>query len=407
VRPSHLRARIVVAAGAYFAAGACVTTAVSPGGAVGSGSAPKGVLVEVAAGSVDPPAKAPAEPWESDGRVCVRSSDTSSPKERLGCGSRPTATGYGRYVDFSFDESFTAVERRRRPGACCYEREYYAVEGRPLRTILGDAVLAPLASSFAWACAGSASPEALPFAGALSDELRCRLGALWAQRAAAEHASVAEFARLANTLLALRAPHSLVRGAHAAAQDEVGHAADAYALASALTGSAQGPARLPLSLARPSPRSRAELVAQTVLEGCIGETLASVEARASANRASCGATRGAFERVAAEEADHAVLAFEVVSWAIATASEAERDGIRSSLRELVLLVDRLAGAELAPALDAPSADSELCAFGELTPDEKRRAHALAARELLRPALSVWEAALGRTGAPAVLAEPAA
>ncbi len=374
-----------MAASAYLAAGACVATArVEPQGPAGSASVPKGILVEVAAGSVDPPSKAPAEPWYTDGRVCTRAADTSTPRAQLGCGSQPSSL-QGRAF-YSFDETFTSLERRRHPGACCYEQEFYAI-GRPLRTLSNEAVLADSAPSHAWR---SGAPH--DWASRVPDDVRGTLAARWLSRASGEHASVAEFARLANALVALGAPSSLVRGAHAAALDEVRHAADAYALASALLGSPTGPAPLSLSRSRPAPRTRAELVAHTLLDGCLGETLASVEARAQAERTTLPSLKEVFQRVAAEEADHAVLAFGMVSWAIATASPAERREIGSALREVVALSERL---EQEPAgAQAPSDEpTDLAPYGELTVAERAREHALAARELLLPVFRGWEVAL--------------
>src|SRR5690349_3292760 len=73
------------------------------------------------------------------------------------------------------------------------------------------------------------------------------------EAAAREHAAVATFARLSLELLALGAPSDLVVAAHDAALDEVRHARQSYAIASALGETVVGPDALAAATAPIAP----------------------------------------------------------------------------------------------------------------------------------------------------------
>ena len=153
--------------------------------------------------------------------------------------------------------------------------------------------------------------ESTPIAARLRDE--------WLEDAAAEHASVAAFARFTMELLAVGAPSSLVEQSQRAGQDEIEHARACYALASAYGAAVRGPDRL--SLAGVSLRDDlAEVAVSAVIEGCIGETYAAMcaaEARASCTDLEVGRV---LDMVAEDEARHAALAWQFVAWAIETPS---------------------------------------------------------------------------------------
>jgi hypothetical protein len=130
-----------------------------------------------------------------------------------------------------------------------------------------------------------------------------------------EHASIAAFARFGLELLSLGAPPSLVAQSTAAMADEDGHARDAFALASAYSGAPVGPGELDVAAALER-RTPFDIVRDAILEGCIGETVAAVEAAEALAHATDGAVRAALERVVVEETRHAELAFRFVQWVL-------------------------------------------------------------------------------------------
>ncbi len=229
------------------------------------------------------------------------------------------------------------------------------VTGRPF-LVLGEERVASIDARADWASGLS------PHVRDLSKPDRARLGARWTEIGLMEHASIAAFARLALELLSLGAPPSLVEQASRAMADETRHARDAFALASAYLGRHVGPGALDVaeSLAGRSPL---EIVRTTVLEGCIGETIAAVEAAEALAHATDPAAREALARVTEDETRHAELAWRLVQWVL---EEGPADLATSAARELVTLVDAAAEsrgatgsrADVAPVLRAHGFVSE-------------------------------------------------
>jgi len=191
---------------------------------------------------------------------------------------------------------------------CCY---YYCVGaccGRPL-LIGGHARLADAVARIDWADhreSDAAVPDAKTAAG---------LRDAWLADAAAEHASIASFARFSMDLLVCGAPPELVTDAHRAAIDEVEHARLCFGIASSLADGVFGPGPLDLAGAQPS-ATLADAVAAAVVEGCIGETTAALLAQTAAGRARHGHVRDALATIAEDETRHAELAWRFVRWAI-------------------------------------------------------------------------------------------
>lgn len=146
---------------------------------------------------------------------------------------------------------------------------------------------------------------------------RRALARAWLEDALAEHASIASFARFVMQLLALGAPPDLVREAHGAQRDEIVHAELCFGLASAYHGSRVGPGPLPIDGALAGADDLVVVTVSAVREGCIGETIAALQAEAAHDAASDPAVRAVLQRIAADEARHAVLAWRFVAWAIA------------------------------------------------------------------------------------------
>ncbi len=206
---------------------------------------------------------------------------------------------------------------------CCYAvcRGPIPPCGRPL-TVAGDdhARVAPVVRSPGWSRsrAGLDAPD-LP---SETPALRTRLRDAWLADAAAEHASVASFARFALELLAVGAPAELVTMAHHAALDEIRHATECFTIAARydapLAAGASPFAPGPLSLEGVSMRSDlATVAAAAAEEACVGETFSAMAlARASA---SCtdASLRDVLARLASDEARHAELGWCFVGWAVA------------------------------------------------------------------------------------------
>jgi hypothetical protein len=224
----------------------------------------------------------------------------------------------------------------------------------------------------------SVTPDVAP----LGPELSQRLAQCWLADARLEHASVAAFARLTLELLALGAPPALIAESQRASLDEIEHARDCFALASAYSGSPLGPGSLALEGAL-AESCLIDLAVRTVHEGCVGETIAALVASAALRGAVDGPVRATLARIARDEAQHAELGWRVVAWAI------EQGG--SDVARAVSAAFERALAE-PPVIDAPDvADRDRAAF---------RAHGRSRREELA---SVVREALHEVVAPCAAA----
>jgi hypothetical protein len=147
-----------------------------------------------------------------------------------------------------------------------------------------------------------------------SAQQRAALGRAWARMAQMEHASIAAFARFALQLLSVGAPASLIEQTYEAMRDETEHAKMCFALAGSYSGHPVGPASLPVGDALADLSAEGILVT-TILEGCIGETVAAIEAAEALEHAQDPAVRGVLSKIAEDEKRHAGLAWQYVRWA--------------------------------------------------------------------------------------------
>jgi hypothetical protein len=157
----------------------------------------------------------------------------------------------------------------------------------------------------------------------IDPEVRDELGRAWATDALDEHASIATFARFSLQLLALAAPPELITRAHEAALDEIRHARGSFAIASWFGGVPVGPGALAID----EPARALDpiaLVEETVRDGCIGETAATVIATVERDACEVPAIRELRDTIAHDEARHASLAWRFVAWSIATYGEPAR-----------------------------------------------------------------------------------
>lgn len=280
---------------------------------------------------------------------------------------------------------------------CCYQVDLtdpnapdcIMIPGRPF-VVGGQARVAPVSAGLrGWEARTPTLPRARAASAALSPHIadldaatRAHLGRAWATDAAYEHASVASFGKLALELLSFGAPADLVRAAHDAALDEIGHAQMGFALASAYLGAPVGPGALAEARGFAGAATLADLAAAAVQEGCFGETLAAVVASAQLAAATDPAVREALAIIVEEESRHAELAFRVVAWAVSLGGDDVRRAVHHAFLES-LATARQAAEEAQHG--APS--SALArAHGRLSTAEVLAERLRAAEEVVVPAM---------------------
>lgn len=200
---------------------------------------------------------------------------------------------------------------------------FHIPHGRPLRDARGSSWVARVHTGRTRAPAlARASLAQLP----LAAEQRAQLGRSWLEEAQAEYASIASFLQLAKELGALGAPWSLVRRAYVAAEDEVRHAEACFGLAASYLGAEMRPEPLPAVHVRPTTTLQS-LALECWLDGCLGEGSAARLARARAARSTQPTVRRALQRIARDEATHAELGWDVLTWCARREPRAVRDAL--------------------------------------------------------------------------------
>jgi hypothetical protein len=191
------------------------------------------------------------------------------------------------------------------------------IVGRPLR-VAGDA--RPWLGA---ACGADTSLESL------DEDAQA-----WLADARAEAASVPAFRALAAELAAAGAPDALVARALGAAREELGHAAACGAIA-AKVGAASVTLTLPAVPARDAAADRAtwtRIALESWTDGCLGEGAAAAWTAAAARRARGVSIDGlalapAAGTIAADEARHGALAWDVLAWACAVGGDDVRHAV--------------------------------------------------------------------------------
>ncbi len=248
-----------------------------------------------------------------------------------------------------FNAEETTRARSAQSDACCYTW-FEHCRGRPL-VIGGHALVADVVERAGWAAA--------PLALAKSPLQACS----WQREAAHEHASVAAFLRLANQLMVLDAPHTLIEGATRAAHEELRHAKIAFTIASSWAGVPLGPARLTLPV-EPT-LSHTELAVTTYLEGCVAETVAAAILRAALVHLP-PVVRRLMRSVAADEERHAAYSWRLAAW---------------FAREQA---SRAAIAAMAERVTCPHARDALPSYGVIGPGERRSIAMTTLAQIVRP-----------------------
>jgi hypothetical protein len=255
--------------------------------------------------------------------------------------------------------------------------------GRPF-LVAGAARTAELARRDDWC--GDDAPAGLVD---LPADDRAAIAAGWARAGLMEHASIAAFARFTLQLLSLGAPPDLVSDAQSAMADETEHTRLCFSLASAFGGAPVGPGPLSLSGALDGGAAR-EILATAILEGCVGETVAALEAHEMAQRAGDPAVRRALETIAADEARHAELAWRFVKWAV------ERDPSLAAVAE-----GAFAAAVEASARRSVVADEgpDLSAHGLASAAARREVERCALAQVVSPCAAALLASSRRAAQP--------
>lgn len=255
-------------------------------------------------------------------------------------------------------------------GNCCYAISCYCC-GRPM-TVDGQARQAAATNRTDWLAVSShARPLADP-------ALRDALADAWLADALLEHASIASFARFTLQLLGLGAPAELVEASQQASLDEVRHARDCFALASRYADTPLGPASLDLSGAL-AECTLEQAVAATILEGCIGETIASAMADAQHARAQDPQARATLARIADDEARHAELAWRFLRWALDVGGEPIAAIVRRTFAQRI--------AEAEASLPSAPFDHDVAVWhhhGRLTPAEQADVSRAALERIIAP-----------------------
>lgn len=259
--------------------------------------------------------------------VCPAAKDVDRDKLTGACGSKiRKVLGEGELVENIADHAFD--EEDYVPG-CCYpvkETKPNCDYGRPLR-VEGQPLLAATVEEEGWAAALGLRASTLP--AAVREELVVR----WTRAALDEHASVAAFARVALDLMRHGAPPELIEQAHAAALDEVRHARHGFAIATALRGAPVGPGAFPLGASVPLAADLVAVAVEAALDGCIGETVASLLAWEAAEVCEEPAIREVLRGIAEDEQRHALLGWRTLRWALRQGGVAVRSAVAAVFAE--------------------------------------------------------------------------
>lgn len=322
-----------------------------------------------------------AEAWEIANRVApedVESSagagNTAGAGNEAGAGGAsepPLPTSCPTGNDLAFALCFW-YEGEPEPvnGQCCYEYTSGTCCGRPF-VVDGRARLPVVALRSDWLDSDLVGVE-------LDAATRRALSEEWLADARLEHASIASFSRFLLELLSLGAPAAFIEQTQRALADEIAHTRLCFGLASKYAERPLGAGALDIT-GSIAATSLADVAARAVLEGCVGETLAALQAEAELQLASDPDVQHALEVIRWDEATHAELAWSFVRWALDQGDESVFNAVRSAFTtaERSLRAER---AEPERAIDA----CVLHAHGRLTNAERLACHVEAFESVVAP-----------------------
>jgi hypothetical protein len=207
-----------------------------------------------------------------------------------------------------------------------------SVCGRPF-LVAGEARLAPRVPGTDWCERGLIDRRLTAEGSALSAPERQLVADRWSELGLMEHASIAAFARFTLQLLHVGAPRDLVERSQQAMLDETLHTQLCFELASRYLERPVGPGRLLMDSALQE-TELTQIVVTTFREGCVGETVATLEARAALDGATDPFVKRTLARIAEDELRHAELAWRFVRWALTQQSPTLRAALATEVRRL-------------------------------------------------------------------------
>jgi hypothetical protein len=280
--------------------------------------------------------------------------------------SCPTGADLGFRLCYWYEGEPTPVD-----GQCCYEFTSGSCCGRPF-VVHGEARLPVVVSRSDWLQSVPAASTELDAAArrALMEE--------WLADARLEHASIASFSRFLLELLSLGAPATFVEHTQRALAEEIAHTRLCFGLASKYAERPLGPGALDIADGVAA-TNLAEVAARAVIEGCVGETIAALQAEAELEQATETDVRHALEIIRSDEAAHAELAWSFVRWAVDQGDESVLVAVRRAFAaaERSLRAER---AEPGRVIDRRL----LHAHGRLTPAERLACHLEAFDSVIAP-----------------------
>jgi len=257
-------------------------------------------------------------------------------------------------------------------GECCYAVEGSCAVGRPY-LVDGAPRLAETRPGSSWI-----AECPLPDVTNLTAASRAALADVWRLEAVREHASVASFSRFILQLLSIGAPADLIERSHRALREEMDHAKIAFTLASTYAAAPVEPGPLDVSggLEELTPRA---IACSLTAEGCIAETVAAALIATAAERATDPAVRQTLAQIAAEELEHAALAWRALAWVLSTADLALIDAVQSTFD------DDAHHVGLGPSTHLEHDPTEMRAHGYLSILERKAIARSTLEQVIRPA----------------------
>jgi hypothetical protein len=296
----------------------------------------------------------------------------------------------------------SVTEEKRAAGQadiCCYHWFEYC-SGRPL--LDGEEmVVASLREGSSWSCdpADVAAPDDRPDS-ELPEHVRQRLGQLWVDDALMEHAAIGAFERATLELMAMAAPPTLLGELQLAASDEVEHATRCFGLAARFSGIAREPG--PLASLEPRVRGLSgldtadpqvgadciRLALDTFVEGCVGETIATLVAKRAQRRCDDPATLATLSTIVDDEGRHAGLAWRTIQWILDTCGT-HRDAVLAALdQQAQAMAQKAHESATSSQLPKPDPDVELLArYGRCDRRTEQLARRDAWTDLILPTLT--------------------
>lgn len=314
-----------------------------------------------------------------DGPVgqCV-AADCTSDSECSGdalCSTWSTDNGCGAQVTFSCQ---SPGDQCAGPGDCgtdqecvlidgirrCQDQAFSCAAGRPF-LVEKESRTSALVVRADWQ-ASDVTPSCLE----MSEAQRLLLAEHWERAGQMEHASIAAFARFSLQLLSLGAPAGLIEETNRALVDETRHAKQCFALASLYRGYSVGPGPLAVDGAL-GEMSWEEVVSTTFWEGCVGETVAALEAAEAAASCRDEGVREVLSGIAQDESRHAELAWKFMTWAL------------EQRPELGALVEKLS-VQLESEQAGSKSSEALSEWGVLNEQQSAQVRLTAVRDIVSP-----------------------